>query len=310
MPWSDRGRALALTAGVAALLLNLCVSGGIAFPSVAGPLWVAVALALNAHSLQPSRWLSRPGVAMILPLPILVAVVLGYVTSILYPVLGSDSLLRDAVRAVAFFHSEGAKPPAERVAAIRNDPDGYLRKLVLARLEQAIHLTPDDARLHVQAAFWYGTVWRLNLQKTQVSDLKIARQAVEHGVMATRFDPEGGQGYMVQYQLRMMFGGLNEAMAKLPDRDPLFVNEKEQTAKQQYELAGRVLEGFLPNDPTEAKLHYSLALAWAKAGDRRRCREQAEEARRLDEIATAPTRKLTDPQRKQVRDWLDSSSAS
>ena len=48
LPWSGRGKVLALAGGVTALLLNLLVSGGINFPSVAQPLWVMVALTLNA----------------------------------------------------------------------------------------------------------------------------------------------------------------------------------------------------------------------------------------------------------------------
>jgi tetratricopeptide (TPR) repeat protein len=309
--WSDRGRVLALTTGVAALLLNLCVSGGIAFPSVAGPLWVAVALALNAHSLEPSRWLSRPGFATILPLPILGAIAFGYGTYLLYPVLGSDSLQREAVKLAAYFREEGAKPPAERPSSLRDNPDDFLRRKVIGPLEQAVLLTPDDARLHVQLAWWYGNVWDLKLQKTRASDPRIAGAAIGHGALAARLDPQGSQGYLVQYQLRMRFALANADIARRGDnRDPLFVREKELTAQKQYEEAAKVLESYLPNDPTEAKLRYSLARAWFKAGDTQRGREQAEEALRLDEAAAAvPTRRLTKPQREQVDKWLSSSPA-
>ena len=299
VPWSDRGRALALTAGVAALLLNLCVSDGIGFPSVAVPLWVAVALALNAVCLKPVAWLSRSGAAMILPLPILVGVILGYGTYILYPVLAADGLMREAVRAVDAYQKERANPT-----------EGYLRKKVIAPLEQARQLTPDDARLHVQLASWYGSVWDLNLRHTQVSDVKTAERAIGHGMIATHLDPDGAQGYLVQYHLRRQFAAINEAIAKSgPNRDPLFVAEKEQEAKKQYRMAAEALAPFVEkNDPTDAKLHYLLALAWFKAGDADKGREQAEAARRLDEGVTLPTRRLTDPQRKQVREWLSSVS--
>jgi hypothetical protein len=310
IPWSTRGRALALITGVAGLLINLCVSDGISFPSVAGPLWVAVALALNAVDLRPVAWLSRSGAAMILPLPILVGVVLGYGTYILYPVLSSDSLLREANYAVDFFHAEARKPPAQRAPLIRSDPESYLRKKVVAPLEQAVRLTPDDVRLRTQLAWWYGSVWELNRQKTEVSDVKIAERAIGHGMIATRLDPDGSLGYMVQYQLRMRFGGLNESKAKDgPNRDPLFINEKEQEAKKQYRMAAEVLGPFVEkNDPTDAKLHYALAAAWFRAGENQKGREQAERALHLDEGVRLPTRKLTDPQRKQVLEWLSSAA--
>jgi hypothetical protein len=299
VPWSDRGRALALTAGVAALLVNLCVSDGIGFPSVAVPLWVAVALALNAVCLRPVAWLSRSGAAMILPLPILVGVVLGYGTYILYPVLRADSLRRDAMRAIDAPQKERANPS-----------EGYLRKKVIAPLEQAAQLTPDDARLHAQLAWQYGSLWNLNLRQTQASDVKTAERAIAHGMIATRLDPDGGPGYLVQYHLRRQFGAINEALARSgPNRDPLFVREKELEAQKQYRMAAEALAPFVEkNDPTDAKLHYLLALAWFKAGEADKGREQAEEARRLDEGVTLPTRRLTDPQRKQVREWLSSAS--
>jgi hypothetical protein len=310
VPWSDREWALALTTGVAALLINLCVSDGISFPSVAGPLWIAIALALNAVDLRPVAWLSRSGAAMILPLPILVGVVLGYGTYIFYPVLGSDHLMHDAIDAVDFFHAEAGKPPAQRAALIRRDPESYLRKKVIEPLEQAVRLTPDDARLHVQLASWYGSVWELNLQKTEVSDVKTAERAIAHGMIAMRLDPDGSQGYLVQYQLRMKFGGLNESMAKSGrNRDPLFVNEKEQTAKKQYTMAAEVLGPFVEkNDPTDAKLRYALALAWFRAGENQKGREQADLARRLDEGVKLPTRRLTDQQRTQIQEWLSAAS--
>jgi O-antigen ligase len=308
--WTDRGRAIALTTGIAALLLNLCVSGGIGFPSVAGPLWIAVALALNAQAPEPSRWLSRPGFPMIVPLPIFGAIVLGYGATILYPVLASDGLQRQAVEMAGYFRQEGAKPPAERPAMIRENPDDFLKKKVIAPLEEALRLTPDDARLHVQLAWWYGNVWELNLQKTKVSDPRIAGAAVGHGGLAARLDPHGNQGYLVQYQLRMRFGLVNEDIGKRgPNRDPLFVHEKEQTAREQYALAARALESYRPNDPTDAKLRYLLARAWFKAGEAGKGREQAEEALRLDAAATLPTRRLTDPQRSQVQEWISAPSA-
>src|SRR5579871_4239082 len=101
LAWTNRGRLLALTTGIAALLLNLCVSGGIGFPSLAGPFWVAIALALNSAGLRPVPWLSRAGAALILPLPIFLGLFLGYGVYILYPVLESDRLMREAVQAVA-----------------------------------------------------------------------------------------------------------------------------------------------------------------------------------------------------------------
>ena len=85
------------------------------FPSLAGMLWIAVALTLNAVAvMKPVGLLSRAGIAMILPVPLFVGVFLGYAIYVLFPILASDSLRREAVAAVAFYQEEVAKPPSQR----------------------------------------------------------------------------------------------------------------------------------------------------------------------------------------------------
>jgi hypothetical protein len=67
------------------------------------------------------------------------------------------------------------------------------------------------------------------------------------------------------------------------------------------------LAKYLPDDPHEVSLRYALAQAWFKAGNKEKGREQAEAARDLDEAAVSPTRKLSDPQRKQIQEWFSAS---
>jgi hypothetical protein len=307
--WSDRGRALALTAGVAALLVNLSVSGGIAFPSVAGPLWVAVALALNARSLEPTPWLSRPGVAVILPLPILVAVALGYSSYVLYPVLTSDGLQREAVLDASFFRTERRKPPDQQAQPIRDKPIPYVQQKIIEPLAQASRLTPDDARLHVQLARWNGLLWELKWLETKFSDPDVLKRAIGHAVRAARLDPDGGQGYWAEYHVRMQLAAVNEEVAhKGPNRDPAYVNTLQETARKQFRLAANALERHLPNDLADTELRFQIARAYFRAGDTEKGRQQAEEAQRLDEAAP-PRRKLTDPQREQLHEWLRPAAA-
>lgn len=304
--WTERGRALALTTGVAILLLNLCVNDGIGFPSLAGPMWIAVALALNSASLQPVSWLSRAGASMILPLPISIGVFVGYGVYVLYPILAADSLVREAAQIVAYVQRERDKPPSEQSSSIRANPAGILQKSVIGRLEQAKQLTPDDARIYVQLAWWNHAVWDMTPSKTQ-QELSRATDALGYGVMATRLDPQGAAGYWVQYRIRMRYAEINESNAEAVRKahgDPLVLHARENTAREQCRLAAQTLEQYLPNDPHDANLHYALARAWFKAGEKKKGREQAEEARRLDNLRTSPRRKLTDQQRQQLQKWL------
>ncbi len=309
---TDRDRVLALTTGIVALLLNLCVSGGLGFPSVAGLLWVAIALALNAAALRPVPWLSRAGAAMILPLPIFLGLFLGYGVYILYPVLASDSLVREAVQAVAYYQNERNKPPSEQSDGIRNTPDRFIQLGVINRLKQAAQLTPDDARIYVQLAWGTNVLWELSQRKTR-QELPLAENAIRYGIKATQLDPRGAGGYLVQYQIRIKYAEMNEASAEALRKnhgDPVAINEREYTAREQYKLAAQTLEKYLPNDPHAAALHYDLWLAWSKAGDKEKAREHGEKALELDQLVAMPARKLTDSQRKQLQDFTDKSRPS
>jgi tetratricopeptide (TPR) repeat protein len=304
--WTDRGRLVALTTGIAALLLNLCVSGGIGFPSVAGPMWVGIALALNAAALRPVAWLSRAGAAMILPLPIFLGVFLGYGIYILYPVLASDGLMREAVQAAAYFQNEKAKPRAEQSAGIRDNPLAFIRRGVIERFEQAARLTPDDARIYVQLAWWNHIVWEMG-QRQSPRELPLAERALGYGVKAAQLDPHGASGYVIQYQIRMSYAKINEDSAEAIRKehgDPLVINDREITAREQYKLAGKTLEGYLSDDPHDAGLHFLLWRAWSKAGDKDEAREHAEKAQQLDKLVTMPARQLTELQRTQLDEWL------
>ncbi|MHB1423612.1 MAG: O-antigen ligase family protein [Gemmataceae bacterium] len=306
LAWTERGRLLALTTGIAALLLNLCVSGGIGFPSVAGPLWIAVALALNAAALRPVSWLSRAGAAQILPLPIFLGVFLGYGISILYPVLASDGLVREAVQAVTYFQSERKKPPSEQSAGLHDRPTVFIQKGVIDRLEQAARLTPDDARIYVQLAWGTNVAWELNRQRSR-RELPLAERALLYGVKAAQLDPHGPEGYVVQYQIRVGYAEINARSAedlRKAHGDPLVINERDNTAREQYRFAAQILENFLSNDPHDAALRFALWRAWSNAGTNDKARQQAKKALELDDLVTLPARKLTDSQRKQIHDWL------
>ncbi len=303
--WSERGRALALMTGVAALLINLCVSGGISFPSVAGPLWAAVALALNARPAEPSAWLSRPGAVQILPVPIFVVLTLGYSIYLVYPVMSSDGLQREATLRAAYFRSEAQKPTEEQDKNIRLDPPGWMQRNVIGMLLEAAQLTPQDARVQGQLARWLVSYWELKLQITRQSDPKATELARAHADRCIRLDPEGGEGYWAKFHVLTLIAFHYDIVAREgANRDALRIHGLGWSARKLYHDAAETLEGYLPYDPTDAKLHFQIARAWFKAEENQKGRTHAEEAQRLDEAAASPTRKLTDPQRKQIRDWL------
>jgi hypothetical protein len=295
---------------VAALLINLCVSGGISFPSVAGPLWAAVALAQSAWATEPSAWLSRSGAAQILPVPIFAVLALGYALYLAYPVMSSDSLQREAILRAAYFRAEARKSTNEQDSKIHSDPAGWLQRNVIGLLLEAVRLTPDDARIQDQLARWYVSYWELKLQITRKADDKAAELARAHADRCIQLNPEGGEGYWSRFHVLTLMALYYEGVAREgANRDALRVHGLGWSARKLYQEAAEVLESFQPNDPTDSKLHFQIARVWFLAGENRRGRVHAEEAQRLDAAVTSPTRKLTDPQRKQIREWLAPSSS-
>jgi putative inorganic carbon (HCO3(-)) transporter len=291
--WTDRVQVVVLSAGVAALLVNLGVSGGISFPSVTGPMWVAIALALNALPLEPSPWLTPQRWSLSLPLPILSALTLIYVAYVFYPIMSSTTEVKNALLADLHLRADLAKRPQERTIP---RPLSDLNTSVIGRYEKAFREDPNNARIAVHLARAYGQLWTLD----RMASLDAARKAILAAQQAEQLDPDGREGYEAEYQLRMSFG---QGRA---------LNKGEQAAKesrQEFQLAAEALERMVPKDPTDAPLRYLVAEALDKAGDKEAAAQQAAEALRLDEIATRPTRKLRDEaQRELARKWRSAGS--
>jgi hypothetical protein len=302
IPWAGPARALVLAAGVAAVLLNWTVSGGVSFPSLAQPLWVVAALALNvgAPSAEPGApagagalrfALRAPALARYLPLCVLLGLCWVYFVLVFYPVVSGAGWLQEASRHYPLWEKKLQRdwlgqlgqdlPPPEklRVAAAAG---AYLRKNILQPLDKAVAEDPFDAYPLLELARWHGELWKFN------PNLEIRRQALGLADRALQLDPEGGEAYLTLYRLNVLF-------AQLADPQP---------TKLLYGHAAAALRQVVDRDPTDVQLRYRLAEVLFQADLGVEARRQAEEALRLDRQATGPRRKLTDPQREQVRQWL------
>jgi hypothetical protein len=300
LAWPERGRVLALTAGVASLLLYLSVAGGISWPAVAGPLWVAVGLAL-AHLGRPALpWLSRQRAARLLPLPVLLATALGYFAFLFYPVADAAALTQRALRSAGYFAEHYKKPEKEWPKRWR--PDDHLKRAVLGPLRQAESEDPGNARLDVYLAEWHGQLWGVLAAGDPQADPELSRAALRWASRAQRLNPQGLEGYLAEYQARRRFAetdeGWSEALAKQAregkvtekppapdDKGAAKAKEKTLTAAQREHawrlasqkareaaaeraLGARALEQGARRDPTSPRLRYRLAetrLAEAKA---------------------------------------------
>jgi hypothetical protein len=306
--WSDRSRVVALTTGIVALLLNLCVSGGINHPSVAGLLWVAVALALNSVEPSPVASIPRRPLVRALPLPVLAALTVFYLVYVFYPVTRASNLVEMALHNSRVLFTGLVNEPGPR--GLRT-VYGTMKDAVIKPLEQAVKEDPGNARIYVALAQWYGRLWTL-----EPSIGENSKRACDAALRAQQLNPDSGAGYMAEYQLRLLFANriqppfwpgmaAGPAYRILLDEYPDALLSPEQGAKvrEQCRLAGDALARYVRHDPADAPLYMQLADAYARAGDRNRAREEAERALAYDRVSTRPTRKLNDRQYRQAERW-------
>src|SRR5581483_568971 len=92
VPWNSFVLRLTLIAGLAAVLFNLLISGGLTFPALMQPFWIIAALALAPCPIVAlSSWPRR-----LIPVPLMAAVAIGYFLFAFQPVTSSRADLAEA----------------------------------------------------------------------------------------------------------------------------------------------------------------------------------------------------------------------
>ena len=288
MSWTGASRVRALALGVVALLATLLVSGGIGYPSVAQPLWIVAALAVNALGQPVPMPHSRSWLPVMAPLPIAVAVCLGFYAFIYSPVMSCSEPLREARSYYGLYgakreeeaQSQGAVAQEARSKALKTLTDGIVPQLKLSALgtsrqrREAVLADP-----FVELAEWLAEEWKLNIRhgEAQIEIRQNARAAADHAI---RLDPDGLEGYGAKYHVNLIFakGAVTEA-------------------NKFYEDASKAMEELVKRDPTEARFHFELADLRFQLDDTAGWEKESQEALRLDQVATDPTRKLKPSQR-------------
>jgi hypothetical protein len=327
IPWFGPSRIVALLAGIAALLLNLLVSGGIGMPSVAQPLWIMAALTLNSLGPfapspdstfsprgnggegrvrpRPASWLLR-----MLPLPLLSGLGLAYVLLLFCPAVGCGDALAQArhyyadwphVRSildydkcyVAGLFASGTAEPLHPLPMLALRPD-ELAKQASARVRFVNHYLLEilgPLEHAVVADPGNASAW-LELAEWYAEQAKINSEsnftkAIQCAEQARLLDPDNKEPYLFKGRLYR------------------FLAERfKQHEKADYGRAAAAIRAAVQRDPTDARLRYQLAETLFLADLPVDGRYHAKIAQELDDQATQPERELTDVQRKQIRAWL------
>jgi O-antigen ligase/tetratricopeptide (TPR) repeat protein len=346
VPWSPRLRVAALGTGVAALVAYLFVADGIGLPALAGPMWVAAALALAAASVGPAAWFDRR-LERALPIPILAAVALGYALFWVVPVTNSANAIHHARGELAQGEQGKSRPEEKRTAGRAS----FLQRRVLEPLEEAGRDDPTCSRTFVHLSSWC-THWRTTFGRyiRVGKDVKdVEAMALENARAAQQKDPQDKAGFLAEYEMYKAYAQAKEKDVKQTEKQleakiealqkaapnpkatakqkkdqqrqtALAVKQLREAARRarrdrrkdylkDYRRAAAALRECVSRDPTEASLHYLLADALARAGDLADSREEAVEALRLDKRATRSQRRLTNDERGEVRKLLSSPPA-
>jgi hypothetical protein len=333
--WTGSSRTLALTAGIAVLLLNLCLSGGISIPAVAQPLWIvaAIALASDAPPKAGQERASLLGFAIrFLPVPILGVLALIYWTMFLEPVAEGAKLVRLALRAenyLAVLNNPNIEGVPENVRAeIRRNPRAFVDQAVLRPLQRAAEASPGDSRHPSSLANWTGVLWQLVRDDPRYSD-PIRNEARNYALKCREMDPFNREGYMAEATLEEMFGSdfmrrswqptlaVSVPWGPFPQMLPVqplggfvalyeapSVTPASKTARLEFEQAATALRHAVELSPTQPFVRFRYMGALISAGHTKEAERQANELLVRDRAATHKSRKLTDPQREQVSRWL------
>jgi len=276
-------RTQVLFAGIGAMLLNLSVSGSLAFAAVMVPFWVVVALAWNSSEAFSLPFIKR-GLKPAWACTIIIGITAVFMVSIFFPLANAYTL---ATRAIQNAHLISAEPFAKNNGAKLE----RLRKNVLEPLQQAVALEPSNSRWHLMLATWYPAAF---LEASKIGDgqsLSYGNAALQELDRTAKFNPDSIETVLLRTQIRSLYAERNKAQAY-----------------NQYLDAAQALRNALPIDPFEVKLHFHLAETLNKAyrlepnrtdsrDFRRESLLQAMESFRLDKLFSNSSRSLTERQR-------------
>lgn len=289
VPWSGPSLVLALTAGVSALLLNLLVSGGIAFPSVAGPLWLVAALALASTERETAvtPHTPRPVLLSLWPLPVALAIALAYFLLIFTPVT-SCTAHRAQVRKARDMFRTTAKEKGEKAA------EPLVNRMVAPPLEAAIKADPADVAPLLDRADWclelaefFRSLYRDNAND-DFRGLRYATPAFDSLRQARTLDPLSKDALLREFQFYQRFA-----------------QRFEEKRDDHLKAAEAHIDVILKVDPREAaRLHYQLAETFFALKKDEKGKDHARQALEHDQQGTSAAHRLTDRQREQARKWL------
>jgi hypothetical protein len=335
---SDAVRSAGLIAGLAVLLLNLCVSDGITLPAVAIPMWIAIALVLAAgDAKRADQGSAKPGqfgfLLRILPIPVAGVLLLIYGGTYWEPTAQGARMVRSTLRATEELAQAINPQPGEqlitdnRAREIRSNRAGFISDRMLRPLQLAAAANPDDMRYVRMQADWLRVIWQLTRggprrDTIQGETLSMIEKAITN-------DPMNRENWLAKAEIERVFAESFQLESFYPTFavswpwGPFFTlqlppqplgalvrlfNEPSKTraaeaARSALSDRADALAQAVKLGPTQLRIRYDLAMAYAASGQLRKARDQAHESLR-PQRDVHPSRRLPVWQREQLQQLL------
>jgi hypothetical protein len=227
--------------------------------------------------------------------------------------------------------SPGLVSISERAKEIRSNRISFVRTNILKPLEIAGAANPGDARYARLQATWQGVIWQM-LPAGELRD-QVQREALDLVKKAQTLDPLDRENWLAEAKLAGIFGRTLQLESWIPTLavswpwGPFFnlqlppqplgfwakhfnvpASRAGQAAQSAWSDQVKALVEAARLGPTQLRIKYELVVAHRHAGQDRKARDEAIDLLRLNRDIDA-SRKLPQPQRDQLRYWLDARSS-
>ena len=303
--WRTAARRRSLLAGLILVLMFGFVSGSVLLPAISQWFWALAGIALSGE-VGVNHTVARKPLMRWAAVPALSTIPVAFFALVCSPICDSAMAMAEARRQARQYPRflDAAKTATSGLEKKRRSQDAVnqIDKKIHKALSAAIAADRFDIAPELEWAEWFSELWKMVPNASQEIGIAHARRAQE-------LDPQGAEALIREFQLRLLFAGLDTRHFRPEDRPDLkFVERVTQLRKENFDEAMRLIDQISERDPAlEARLRFRLAQALVNVNEPVRYEQGLAEAAKvlqLAERAPGPRWQLPRDQLKQVRHWL------
>ncbi len=287
--WRNVMRQKAIAIGLILVALAGCIFGSVLTPAVSQYFWAVAGIGLSVP-VAVSIGKSRPPIARWSGAPLLAAVAVIYFALVCSPIYDSAMAMAEARREARLYPRflDVAKSAIPGPDKRRRSQDivNHIDKKIHKALAAATAADPYDTTPELEWSAWFYELWKIVPNANQEAGIGHARRAAT-------LDPVGTEPLIREFQLRLLFAGLDTRHFRPQDQiDEKFVKRVAELREENFREARSLIKQIKERDPAlEARLRFRLAQALISVNEPERYQQglaEAEQVLKLD--AAAPDR--------------------